>query len=99
MTGETILVVLGAGTALGVLSCGAFAWSRGRVSVRTTPNGPVLRARLRALKAAWRMPPLEELSPPGLSLSHRIWMGVLRLYLIAAIILVAVKVAEMAVGR
>jgi hypothetical protein len=34
-----------------------------------------------------------------LSLSHRIWMGVLRLYLIAAIILVAVKVAEMAVGR
>jgi hypothetical protein len=43
----------------------------------------------------WRMPPLEELPAPQLTLSKRVWMGVLRGYLIVAVALVVVKVVQM----
>jgi hypothetical protein len=42
------------------------------------------------------MPPLDTLAPAGLSLSKRIWMIVLRVYLVAAVALVAVKVVQIA---
>jgi len=97
MTGETILTVLGGGTIAGVLGFGAWTWSRrgGRV----TPDGRVLQTHLLTLKAAWRMPPLETLPAPRVSLGQRIWMGVLRGYLVAAVILVAVKVIQVAIGH
>ena len=40
----------------------------------------------------WRMPPLEQLRPLKVTLSTRIWMGVLRGYLVAAALLVICKV-------
>jgi hypothetical protein len=43
----------------------------------------------------WRMPPLNELPPPRLTLSNRVWMGVLRGYLVVAVALVIVKVVQM----
>jgi hypothetical protein len=45
------------------------------------------------------MPPLGELAAPKLSLSKRIWMGVLRAYLVAAVGLVALKVFQVATGQ
>lgn len=55
-------------------------------------SGPVLSKEARD---AWRMPPLEELSAPQLTMSKRVWMGVLRGYLIVAVALVIVKVVQM----
>ncbi|WP_281273110.1 hypothetical protein [Trinickia fusca] len=44
------------------------------------------------------MPPLDLLPPPNLTLSNRIWMGVLRGYLLIAVALVVVKVVQSALA-
>jgi len=49
----------------------------------------------RNTRDTWRMPALDELPPPNLTLTKRIWMGVLRAYLIVAVGLVVVKVVQM----
>ena len=49
----------------------------------------------RETRDTWRMPPLDQLPPPNLTLTKRIWMGVLRGYLIVAVGLVVVKVVQM----
>ena len=50
------------------------------------------------LRASWRMPPLEELAPAQLSLAAKLWMGVLRLYLVIAGGLVLIRIATLALG-
>lgn len=45
------------------------------------------------------MPPLDALPAPRITLSTRIWMGVLRGYLVLAVGLVIVKVVQMAFFR
>jgi Mn2+/Fe2+ NRAMP family transporter len=47
----------------------------------------------------WRMPPLAELAPARLTLAKRLWLGVLRFYLLAATIMVVVRVAQLALAR
>jgi Mn2+/Fe2+ NRAMP family transporter len=47
----------------------------------------------------WRMPPLAVLSRPAMSAGRKIGMGALRLYLGAAMILVIVKIAQLATGH
>jgi hypothetical protein len=47
-------------------------------------------------RASWRMPPLDRLPPPRLSLATTIWMGVLRGYLELAVVLVVYKVVALA---
>ena len=42
----------------------------------------------------WRMPPLEELAPAKLSLAAKLWMGVLRLYLVVAGGLVLMRIVD-----
>ncbi|KVO48026.1 manganese transporter [Burkholderia ubonensis] len=49
----------------------------------------------RSLRDTWRMPPLDTLEPQVMTLSTRIWMGVLRGYLVIAVGLVIVKVVQM----
>ncbi len=98
MSGETIVMILGGGSALGALGYAIYAFVNGQhggtaEAVHADP------ARLRAIRAGWRMPPLGELAPPMLSPSKRIWMGVLRAYLIAAVALVAFKVFQVAMGQ
>jgi Mn2+/Fe2+ NRAMP family transporter len=44
----------------------------------------------------WRMPPLDELPRGGLTLQNKIWMGVLRLYLVVAGGLVLVRIVSLA---
>jgi Mn2+/Fe2+ NRAMP family transporter len=47
----------------------------------------------------WRMPPLAELPRPVMSTGHKIGMAALRLYLGVAVILVVIKLVQLAVGH
>ncbi|MEX3894167.1 NRAMP family divalent metal transporter [Paraburkholderia sp. BR10954] len=59
---------------------------------------PVSKPALKELRNTWRMPPLEDLqAPQHLTLSTRVWMGVLRTYLVVAVGLVIVKVVQTAI--
>ena len=96
ITGETILEVLGGGTTLAVVGYPGMVIFRKRS--HDAADGAQARAGQRYLKQArdtWRMPPLDQLPPPNLTLTKRIWMGVLRGYLIVAVGLVVVKVVQM----
>ncbi|KVD63147.1 NRAMP family divalent metal transporter [Burkholderia ubonensis] len=53
----------------------------------------------RSLRDTWRMPPLDTLEPQVMTLSTRIWMGMLRGYLVIAVGLVIVKVVQMMLLR
>jgi NRAMP (natural resistance-associated macrophage protein)-like metal ion transporter len=96
ISGRMILTVLLSGTTLGIAGFAGFTLLRARRGRHVPADGPMLQAQLRA---TWRMPPLDALPAPKLSLSKRVWLGVLRAYLAAAVILVAVKVVQMAFGR
>ena len=50
-------------------------------------------------KNEWQMPPLATLPPLRLTAMHRVWLGVLRAYLILALILVVVRVAQIALAH
>jgi len=99
IAGATIVASLGLGTALGVAGFAAVRVLRRCRGGRLTDSGATDRGRLRTLQATWRMPPLDTLAPADLSLSKRIWMIVLRAYLVAAVVLVAVKVVQLALGQ
>jgi len=47
----------------------------------------------------WRMPPLHTLPAAQMSVRRRLWLGVLRAYLAAALIMAIVKVVQMIVAR
>jgi hypothetical protein len=96
ISGETIIASLGLGTALGVVGFTAITVLRHGRDEPAADRTRIDPARLRTLRATWRMPPLDTLAPAGLSLSKRIWMIVLRVYLVAAVALVAVKVVQIA---
>ncbi|RQS03787.1 divalent metal cation transporter [Burkholderia sp. Bp9002] len=53
----------------------------------------------RALRDTWRMPALDTLAPQKMTLATRIWMGVMRGYLVIAVGLVIVKVVQMMLVR
>ena len=98
LSGEAIMGFLGAGTAAGLAGAGIVALRRRgrggsrRLSLAEASAGggaPVLRA-------DWRMPPLAELPRPRLTMATRAWMGVLRGYLVIAVLLVAWKVVQAA---
>ena len=50
----------------------------------------------RAGRAEWRMPPLDQLPPPGLTRLEKTWMTVLRAYLVIAGGLVLFRIAQLA---
>jgi Mn2+/Fe2+ NRAMP family transporter len=99
MTGATIVSILGGGTALGVAGFAVFAVLRRRRAEPAMAEDLADLDHARSMRAVWRMPPLEALPAPKLSLSKWVWMGVLRVYLVAAVVLVAVKVVQMAMGQ
>ncbi|TDN62910.1 Nramp family divalent metal transporter [Paraburkholderia sp. BL10I2N1] len=92
ISGETILEVLAGGTLLAVIGYAA------TVGIRRLHNDPAdgnVQSYAKDARATWRMPPLDELPPPNLTLAKRVWMGVLRGYLVLAVGLVIVKVVQM----
>lgn len=91
-TNEFVIVsVLIGGTAL-VLLASVFGgiWKSGP-SVVSTPT--------RAERDSWRMPPLSLLPPANLSRSSRMWMAVLRTYLVIAGGLVLLRIVQLAMGQ
>lgn len=50
-----------------------------------------------ASRSHWRMPPIKELAPPRLTLMSRVWMGVLRAYLVVAAGLLLFKLVHMTI--
>jgi len=98
LTGATILLILGGGSAIGIAGFAALVLTGKAGLRRTTRNGPALQAHLRAMRMTWRMPPLQTLPPSRLSLGKRVWMGVMRAYLVGAVVMVAVKVIQAAMS-
>ena len=95
ITGATILEVLAGGTLLAVVAAIAMLLLRKR-GVNAWADALSASLQQKAPRDTWRMPPLTDLPPPNLTLSKRVWMGVLRGYLIVAVALVVVKVVQVA---
>jgi NRAMP (natural resistance-associated macrophage protein)-like metal ion transporter len=89
-----ILIILGGGTTLGGLA--AFATLLARAKHHKTKT--VTSATYPVSREEWRMPPLHKLPPAQLSLAARIWMFVLRAYLVLAAGLILIRIATLAAG-
>ena len=66
---------------------------------RRMRGGPAVQAIPRSERISWRMPPLALLGAPKLSIETRLGLLVLRTYLLIAMVLVVVRVVEMALGH
>jgi Mn2+/Fe2+ NRAMP family transporter len=89
ITGRQILGILVGGSIAAVVAAIATAWlrrSRGVVVAEVVDASQ---------RATWRMPPLDQLTPARLSPSRRLWMAVLRGYLLIAAGLVLVRIAQL----
>ncbi len=73
---------------------GAFLLARARRAAFPVPDPDTL-----ADRDTWRMPPLNTLTTPLLSAGRKVGLSALRLYLAAAMILVIVKVVQVAIGH
>jgi NRAMP (natural resistance-associated macrophage protein)-like metal ion transporter len=93
ISGRTIIEVLAGGTLLAVVGLAASIGIRKLLGEPAPDPAPV---HTKDARNSWRMPPLDELPPPRLTLAKRLWMGILRGYLLLAIALVIVKVVQMA---
>jgi Mn2+/Fe2+ NRAMP family transporter len=85
-----IMIVCGGA---GVLAAG-YALAR-----RLRRGGAALEPVDRSGRDSWRMPALNLLQRPPMSAGRRIGMGALRLYLAVAMVLVIVKIAQLALGH
>jgi Mn2+/Fe2+ NRAMP family transporter len=93
MSFETIVAILSGSTLLGFLLWGGVAvFGSRQKEAKQVPIDP-------AQRDTWRMPPLDKLPPAELSLLNRIWMIVLRGYLIVAAGLVLVRIVQLALFR
>ncbi|MFI4981890.1 MAG: NRAMP family divalent metal transporter, partial [Nevskiales bacterium] len=88
ISGGTILGILVTGCVAGL--AGAWFALRRRGAGRRHDDLP---------RAAWRMPPLDELAPAQVSTAGRSWMLVLRGYLVLACLMVIVRVVQLALGQ
>ncbi len=88
LSGRLMVEILAVGSLVGLV---ALAVPRARAGARPAQSGRD--------RATWRMPRLESLAPLTLSRGQRAWMGVLRLYLAGAMVMVIVKVANLALGH
>jgi len=71
----------------------------GVLLTRRKPEVSVPEAIDRRGREHWRMPPLATLPSAQLSLRRRLWLGVLRAYLAAALIMAIVKVVQMIINK
>jgi Mn2+/Fe2+ NRAMP family transporter len=92
ISGEQILMILGGGAVLAVVGALATWMLREHSAVEPMARQPLETRRL------WRMPPLAALTAPRMTLSKRVWMGVLRLYLVVAVGMVVVRVVQLALA-
>ena len=90
ITAGQIVVILAGCAAASVLVAG-FAMAR-----RLRPGSPASLPIDRAGRSGWRMPPLTLLDRPVMSTGRKLGMSALRLYLAVAMILVIVRIVELA---
>jgi hypothetical protein len=82
-----------------LIACSAAAVVAAAYGIGRRARGPAAALPVdRGARENWRMPPLALLRPPSLSVSRKIGMSALRLYLSAAMIMVVVKVAQLALA-
>ena len=86
MSETSILAILGVGSVLALGMASAFLFVRRG----TLPQNKRVR------RTTWRMPPLDELSPAHITPLTRVWMLVLRGYLVVAGGLVLVRIVQLA---
>jgi Mn2+/Fe2+ NRAMP family transporter len=91
ITGRQIVVIMLA-CALVSVAAGAWVLARARRSVRGAGVD-------RSTRDGWRMPPLAMLSKPVLSGGRKVGLTALRAYLAVAMILVIVKIVQVAIGH
>ncbi|WP_025141257.1 NRAMP family divalent metal transporter [Achromobacter sp. DH1f] len=95
ISGRVITWILAGGSAAGAVVTVAAQFFGQRTRRDRVPADPAVS---KALRNHWRMPPLHQLKPLSLSATHRLWMGVLRAYLLVAVGMVIYKVFELATG-
>ena len=93
ITAHQILDILIACGTVGVLAAG-YALTR-----QLRSSAPAADPVDRTGQENWRMPPLHLLHRPPMSAARRMGMGALRLYLAVAMILVIIKIAQLALGH
>ena len=89
ITGEQILTFLIVSSVIALVAALAVA------VVKRWRGMPAAEAIDRSHQSTWRMPPLDQLPAGGLTPIKRVWMGVLRAYLLIAGGLVLVKIAQL----
>ncbi|GHF54947.1 natural resistance-associated macrophage protein [Streptomyces mashuensis] len=89
---NAILDIMGICGVAGILALGYAETRRRRKGWALA--GPVDRTG----KENWRMPPLHELPDPVLSTGRKVGLAALRLYLLAAMVLVVVRIVQLALG-
>jgi Mn2+/Fe2+ NRAMP family transporter len=94
ISGQTITNVLIGGGIVGVLLVIAVHVLHTREKI-LRPSAKALKV-CKAVRYQWRMPPLGALRPMVLSQRNRLWMGLLRGYLVIAMIMVGYKVIQLA---
>ena len=93
ISAKTIILILETGAGICAVSAATFFIYR-----RLHPATPKVAVDT-SLRPTWRMAPLALLKPPQLSAEVRIGLTVLRTYLLIAMILVVVRVVEVALGH
>ncbi|MDL9980789.1 Nramp family divalent metal transporter [Microbacterium candidum] len=94
ITGPQIELILGIGAGVSLLVGVVFGIHRLRHPAPVDPD-----AVPRSERATWRMPPIALLKAPKLSTGRRLGLSVLRIYLLIAMILVVVRVIQLALGH
>ncbi len=103
LTAGVLFPNLGSGAIMGILAGGAAVFTAGGLGflvyrrLQHARHAPVHTDR--SGRDSWRMPPLALLAAPKLPAASRIGLTVLRSYLLIAMILVIVRVVELALGR
>ncbi|MFJ6135783.1 NRAMP family divalent metal transporter [Kitasatospora sp. NPDC092286] len=91
ISADTILTVMAVCGVLGVSAAG-YSFVRRRTGTEKDRID-------RTGRENWRMPPLETLARPTVSTAYRIGMGALRGYLLVAMVLVVVKIVQVALNH
>ena len=95
LTASVLFPDIGATAILALLGgCGVLA-AAGAAATYLTRQPAALPAAT-GPRATWTMPPLEQLAPASLPRAGRLWMAALRLYLVAACLMVVVRAVQLA---
>ena len=90
ISGEQILAILGGGSLL--FAVGALITWKWYRPAPTPVHADT------ALRYLWRMPPLDTLAETRMGVPQRVWMAVLRVYLVIAVGMVVVRIVQLALA-